>query len=262
MVSDISRNIGPNLGLHHIAVAAALMIACSRVASAQSVAVAGRAHVSGDSSRAVAGAEVVLLPTLRTVRTDTAGRFRFSDVPPGTYTVQVRRIGFDVGMSRVEVDHADAWVDVTLFVAPQALGQVTIAGRQVLFPARYAEAYARMERGTGWYFTHELIDSLKAYDIESLLPLVPGVHVGRGISFARCTTGAVLGSTAHVQIYLDGTRLTNYTGTAGTDRGMGEALKALPPMSAVQLVEVYQGVTRIPGEYLDDACAVILVWTR
>jgi hypothetical protein len=218
------------------------MMACVHAASAQSVTVAGRAHASGDSSRAVAGAEVALLPTLRTTRTDTAGRFRFNDVASGTYTVRVRRIGFDVGMSRVEVGHADAWVDVTLLVAPQALGQVTIAGRQVLFPARYAEAYARMERGTGWYFTHELIDSLKAYDIKSLLPQIPGVQANnRGdITFARCTTGAVLGSPAHVQIYLDGTRVTNYaTGAPSAGGGMDNALRELPP-----------------------ACAVILIWTR
>jgi hypothetical protein len=247
--------------VRHFAAWAALMIACGHAASAQSVTVSGRAHASGDSARAVAGAEVALLPTLRVTRTDTAGRFRFNDVSAGTYTVRVRRIGFDVGMSRVEVGHADAWVDVTLLVAPQALGQVTIAGRKVLFPARYAEAYARMERGTGSYFTHELIDSLKAYDITSLLPLVPGVHVGRTIEFARCTTGAVLGYIPHVQVYLDGTRLTNYTGVLA-DGGMEAAFKALPPMSAIELIEVYPGVATIPGEYLDDACAVILVWTR
>jgi len=27
-------------------------------------------------------------------------------------------------------------------------------------------------------------------------------------------------------------------------------------------MEVYSGVARIPGEYLDDACAVILIWRK
>lgn len=249
-------------GPQRMVFSAGLLALFGQDAFAQSVTVTGRAHVSGDSLRAVPDAEVTLLPTLRTVHTDTAGRFRFGEVAPGNYTVRVRRIGFDVTLSRIEVGHADTSIDVAMLVAPQALGQVTIRGHRIVFPARYADAYARMERGTGWYFTHELIDSLQAYDIKSFLPQVPGVDVNnRGdLTFARCTTGAVLGSTAHVQIYLDGTRLTNYT--TGTSGGMDEALKALPPMSAVQLVEVYQGVARIPAEYLDDACAVILVWTR
>ncbi|HVZ47542.1 MAG TPA: carboxypeptidase-like regulatory domain-containing protein, partial [Gemmatimonadaceae bacterium] len=185
---------------------AAMLVALGRAAHAQPAIVEGRAHVSGDSARVVAGAEVALLPTLRTQYTDSAGHFRFGDVAPGTYTVRVRRIGFDVAMSRVEADHADVSVDIAMLVAPQALGQVTIRGKRVLFPARYAEAYTRVEQGKGWYFTHDLLDSLKAYDLTSILPLVPGVHVGRRIEFARCTTGAVLGSLPHVQVYLDGTR--------------------------------------------------------
>jgi hypothetical protein len=27
-------------------------------------------------------------------------------------------------------------------------------------------------------------------------------------------------------------------------------------------MEVYTGIARIPGEYLEDACAVIAIWTK
>ena len=61
-------------------------------------------------------------------------------------------------------------------------------------------------------------------------------------------------------MYVDGVRATNYT-IPGNVIDPVTALKNIV-VSSVQLVEVYTGVSSIPADYLDDACAVILVWTK
>src|SRR5450755_3165061 len=73
---------------------------------AQSAKIIGRAHAQGDSARAIAGAEVTLLPAVRESVSDTSGirrtltesdgSFRFAGLADGVYQLRVRRLGFDV----------------------------------------------------------------------------------------------------------------------------------------------------------------------
>ena len=72
--------------------------------SAQSGILSGRVYVSGDSLRPVVGAEIVLQPGFRTVRSDSGGRFHFTSVESGSYTIRARRVGFEVATLDVTVD--------------------------------------------------------------------------------------------------------------------------------------------------------------
>lgn len=230
--------------------------------SAQSTILNGRVYVSGDTSRAVVGAEIVLQPGLRTVRSDSGGRFHFTLVESGSYTIRARRVGFEVAALDVTVDaQHPREVLVAMRTGAHVLSEITVAGHKVMFPARYASAYARVARGHGVYFTREAIDSLQPWDVMSLLPRIAGVRVNdRTVKFTRCQSGAVLGTEAPVHVYVDGVRATNYA-IPGNVIDPITALKYIA-ISSVQLVEVYTGVSSIPAEYLDDACAVILVWTK
>lgn len=230
--------------------------------SAQSTSLSGRVYVSGDTSRPVVGAELALLPGFRTVRSDSGGKFRFTAVESGSYTIRARRVGFEVSTLDVTIDalHPGA-ILIAMRTGAHVLSEITVAGRQVMFPARYASAYARVAQGHGVYFTRELIDSLQPWDVLSLMSRIAGVRINdRTVKFTRCQSGAVLGTEAPVQVYVDGVRATNYT-IPGNVRDPVTALKYIV-ISSVQLVEVYTGVSNIPAEYLDDACAVILVWTK
>lgn len=242
----------------------ALLAVCGAGASAQTATgtIRGRIHVSGSTSSPVADAEVTLAPGDMSTRTDSAGLFRFLGVPDGSHAIRARRIGFDAATVTVTVaSERETVIDIPINPGAQPLAEVTVSGSKVMVPARLAEPYKRMAVGNGWFFSRASIDSLSPYDIKSLLPRIPGVRVNdRGVQFARCTTGAVLGSEANVQVYVDGTRLTNYTSSNAGLR-LNEALRTVP-MASIQLIEVYQGISRIPADYLDDACAVILIWTR
>ena len=62
--------------------------------------------------------------------------------------------------------------------------------------------------------------------------------------------------TARVQVFIDGRRASL------TDAdGVTQLLQSIP-VSTVQLMEVYNGVARIPGEFVNDACAVVVIWTK
>ena len=90
---------------------------------------------------------------------------------------------------------------------------------------------------------------------------VPMVQVNdRGITFQKCQAGLPSPGSgmqaAHAQVFVDNRRAS----LTGAD-GVRQLLESIP-VSTVQLVEVYNGVSRIPGEFVNDACAVIVIWTR
>ncbi len=231
---------------------------------AQSVRIAGQVHVAGDTARVVADAELRLLPTLRTLRSDSAGRFVFGNVAPGTYTLRARRVGFEVSTQDVKVDVGERGivaVVIPMRTGARVLAEIKISGERVLYPARLAEPYQRVARGRGAFFTRELIDSLQPWDTFSLLGLVPGVRVSdRAVGIARCANhGASPGMPGNLHVYLDGVRQTNYSGEL---RNTASDILRDVVISSVQLVEVHTSISTVPPEYASDACAVILVWSR
>ena len=169
-----------------------------------------------------------------------------------------------VAAARTAVGQADTTrkTDTTAATAkPADLPTVMVSGRRVVVPSRYEDAYRRAAAGRGYYFTREEIDATNPLDLDALMLRVPSVQVSdRGVSFAKCQAGLPspgnLMQKAHVQVYIDNRRVTI------TDNdGVREVLQSVP-VSTVQLMEVYNGVSRIPGEFVNDACAVIVIWTR
>jgi hypothetical protein len=66
----------------------------------------GRAIVS-DSKHAIPGASVTLLADpQRKATTDSLGTFTFTDVPPGTYVLRTRRIGYRTRTDTLHLAHA------------------------------------------------------------------------------------------------------------------------------------------------------------
>ena len=227
----------------------------AQAAQAQTAKIVGIVHVAGDSVRRLRDVDVTLDPTDRQTRTDSLGTFRFSGVAAGEYRVRVRRIGFEaVVMKVVAVTDREVAVNVAMVSSARAIATMTISGKRIDYPVRLTDAYTRMRRSTGYFITREQIDSQFPLDVNALLMRTPGIRVtgNGGFEFARCNTGR------NIHVWVDGTRWTNYNGfrvDAPT------AVRDIPP-SSFQLMEVYSGVARIPGEYLDDACAVILIWRK
>lgn len=143
----------------------------------------------------------------------------------------------------------------------QTLPTIVVAGRTVSVPPRFGAAYKRAAAGRGYYFTREEIEATNPRDLEALMLRVPTVQINdRGVTFAKCQAGLPSpdgpGQSARVQVFVDDRRASLTDGDQ-----VRQMLQSISP-SSVQLMEVYTGVSRIPGEFVNDACAVIVIWTK
>jgi hypothetical protein len=241
----------------------------------------GRVTEAGDTV-GVPGAQVELVETGTLRWADKHGEFRFFGVPRGTYQLRVRLLGYQPWLAAVVLEEGGVYDrNIELRRVAFALTEVRIEGRAVKVPARFEEAYRRGARGFGTLIDRAEIERLNPVEVKSLFYRIPGVMVSdRGINFQRCESGLdglspaggpAKQSAAKVQVYIDGIRMTRpgplptvNPGKFGSpvDEGDAEHVLRLVPPTAIQVIEVYRGVSQIPAEFLDDACAVIAIWTK
>lgn len=87
-----------------------------------------RGRVTADDGRALSGAQVILEGTTRGTLTNPQGQYLLVNVPAGSYTVQVRQIGYSVGEAQVSVAAgAAATRDFTLTQEAVTIDQVVVS---------------------------------------------------------------------------------------------------------------------------------------
>jgi hypothetical protein len=228
----------------------------------------GRIGQVGDSTVTVVGANIELAGTSLRRTTNSTGRFLLTDVPPGSYELRIQAVGYQPHAVRVDLAAGQSLDQkIELSRLPNALTEVKIDGKMVKVPARYENVFRRAARGIGSFFTSADIERMDVYDIKSILGRVPTVTVSDGgVRFQRCQAGmpspggsaaATSAQIPRVQVYVDGMRLTH----GGDPEEVGSILSGVRP-SQVEIMEVYTGVARIPGEFNNDACAVIAIWRK
>ncbi|MCR4341977.1 MAG: carboxypeptidase regulatory-like domain-containing protein [Gemmatimonadaceae bacterium] len=237
--------------------------------SAAVAALAPSASIEGvllADAKPLAGAEVALTATGHSVRSDSAGRFRFPAVPPGFVHVRARALGFAFAdtILTVEKDRRHSIALTLVPVAPTLETVVVEAALPFGKPARYAgtskfdEFYERRARGRGTFFTLEDVRRAERSRVIDLLGAVPGITVFSPggvptIRVARCGANARSGQddARWLAVFINGQRVGN-----GLD-----ILSGLHP-SGIEAMEVYRGASQLPIEAMGDACAAIFVWTR
>jgi len=186
----------------------------------------------------------------------------FRGVPQGSYRLRVRRIGYYPFADSIHVTPADT-AERRFLIAEllTRLPQVTVMGRRVDVPRRFEEPYRRATRAWGYFFTREEIELLNPLDLRTLLNRIPGVRMNDWqIAFQRCQGGIGPYNPPKIQVWIDGYRLTGRLSGQPAEEAY-ELLRSVSP-SSVQIMEVYTGVANIPAEFLDDACAVVVIWTK
>lgn len=221
-----------------------------------------RGQVTDSLGLPVSLATVLLLGTTHSATTDSMGLFRFAALPPKPYSVLVRAIGWKPLIFELIVGQGEEWIGrIGLEPAPVMLPEVRVTGRPTK-PAKYASTsrfddfYRRRALGFGHFLTRDQIDAAVAAGAGRVGSLVermniPGVRSGAGLSFERCKGGG-----AKVGVWIDGAKVPN----AGTRR-MPD-LESLINVRDIEAIEVYRGVAQIPGEFLDDSCAAVAIWTK
>jgi hypothetical protein len=197
--------------------------------------------------------------------TDSAGRFFFPRVLLGQQTVSVRRVGYRESEITITFRAGDSlFRRVALEPLPVRFTDVKIGESVHHVPAPFVAPYQRAARGVGHFFIADDIGRLNPSNVAALLNRVQGVTVNdRGVTFQRCQAGipspGIPGGgspNGKVQLWIDGYRVTGRT-----SQSLVELLANVPP-SAIEIIEVYPSISQIPADFLEDACAVIAIWTR
>ena len=226
----------------------------------------------------LAAAKVSLDSSGLELKSDSNGAFRFAGLAFGSHVVHVMLLGYQPASAVVTVTGPrPAWVTLRLQSPAQVMPEVEVLGHQVLDLPRFTQAIQRANRNNGAVFTAAEIARENPLETKMLLERLPGVHVNdRGITFSRCQDSGMLprptyggggGASAsfetsdtrrpRTQVYVDGLRLTR--DEKGEDAN--QVLKTVNPRS-IAVMEVYTGIARIPGEFSEDACAVVAIWTK
>lgn len=201
--------------------------------------------------------------------TDPDGRFSFAQIQPGSHQISLHRLGYEpLNVTLVLEPETNIRQEFALRPIPAVLQKVVIRGKEVVVPGSLQEAYKRAADGKGAYFFKEDIDLLQPSDVKSLFARLPGVRVtDTDVYFQKCQSlliGSIFGAdktSPKVQVWVDGVKVSAVSYAEGPGETVATILRTIPP-SAVQLIEVYTGVARLPAEFLDDACAVIVIWTK
>ena len=213
------------------------------------------AGVVRDSSGAgIGGAEINIAGTALRAHTNAHGEFRLTNVPAGTVTVGVRRLGFIPAVASIVIGVNEAAV-MTVVVAPlaQSLATVIVNGdRRFEDHGRLAGFYQRRARSSGGHFiTRDQIDQRNPSQVTDLFRNVPGARI---YSSTFNNVVRFRGMRCAPLVWLDG-----FPATAGEFD-----LDALNPY-IIEAIEVYLGVATVPPEFRwvrgGGSCGAIVIWT-
>jgi TonB family protein len=238
-----------------IGLAAALVVAPVALCAQDAI---PRGTVSGvvrdSSGGGIGGAEVSVAGTGLRTHTNSQGEFRLTNVPAGSVTVGVRRLGFVPAVTTIVIGANEA-AAVSVVVAPlaQALATVIVRGdRRFADYGRLAGFYQRRSRSSGGHFiTRDQIDQRNPGQLTDLFRNVPGARI-HSSTFSNVVR--FRGMRCAPLVWLDG-----FPATAGEFD-----LDALDPY-IIEGIEVYLGVATVPPEFRwvrgGGSCGAIVIWT-
>jgi hypothetical protein len=248
-------------------------LAAAPNAQAQARSVVLARVTDGESGRPLADAQLRLANTAFTSRSDSAGDARLARVPAGSYTVEVRRVGYEPAEVGVTLSGADTLaLDIVLERAASTLEAVTVTGERSANGLEQFEA--RRARGFGQFIGPTTLAAEGSRDLGDVLAgRLRGVRVvtGRdGVSryfvSQQTTDGALRGGASAgsasgrdaerkppgacvMHVYLDGIFIVD------------QDVSFLDTRS-IAAVEAYGSVAPPEFRRAGSRCGVILLWSR
>ena len=199
-----------------------------------------------ETGQFLSGVQVSLRSVANSATTDSMGQARLYGVRPGTYTVEARRLGYQILTAPVMVGGTDS-IEVVMLMrqAAQHLEAVKVSA-----PYNMREFEARRAKGVGQFITQTQIDSVPGASLDALLQThMRGVTVtgdaGNGVHVmgARAYLDHALSgppSPCWPMIFLDGVLLTQDT--------KGGADISIISTSELAGVEYYEP-SEVPAQY-------------
>ena len=181
------------------------------------------------------------------------GKYQLRQVPPGDLRVIARRLGYLPDAADVTLKAGDSLtIDFDLAAAAQMLPLTVITDHSPVplkyrYTTRFDAFFARRATApNGRFFDRDDLNRLggPAHALYTIAGVKGLEYMGNlSVIFSRCpkSAGPVL--------ILDGI-LTSFS-----------ALRSIP-MSSIELMEVYRGVSEMPIEARGDGCGALVVYTR
>ncbi|MDF1506246.1 carboxypeptidase regulatory-like domain-containing protein [Roseisolibacter sp. H3M3-2] len=278
-----------------------LLAAAPAAARAQATGtLAGVVAVAGADALSPAGlpvptASVTIAGSQRVAPADSARRFAFAAVTPGTHRLVVRGVGFEPLEVTARVGGGDTtWLRVGLRPAAPQLAKVTV--REAAGSGNAAFDARRAAGGRGRFIGPEELQRNQGRQVSEMLSTVPGVRLvpqpdgGVAVSSRRGQTSVNADTQCYLAVYVDGMRVFEPTvaeGTTVSPNGTVTVTGGSPPsvnkgavggrppgqeppnvnvtdLAQLGGIEVYAGPGSLPGELAGtgNACGAVLFWTR
>ena len=248
--------------------------------------ITGRVVASDSGRPAVQGADVSIRRLGKSAVSDSSGRFRLKDVPPGQHVVVVRVIGFRAESSTVTIDFDEvvSWDVALTRAAGTVLPERIVEGVAERPPAKLVEFAERQKMGTGHFITRDQLVKAEGgmRRTGDIISLVPGVTVKRGSNKIWIASGRAVGTgcafcsmsaaaldradfaagarpACFMDVYLDGAMVFD---SRHPGNGLFDVNTIQPEM--ISGIEVYTSAAQIPAKYnrTGSGCGVLLIWTR
>jgi hypothetical protein len=217
------------------------------------------------SERAIGEVRITLEPGELVAQTDAGGRFAFTAIPFGRYTMRFTRIGYVERTASLTVGRGDP-VDLTVRVASEP---VTLEPIEVVVRSPALERVGFFDRRSfgpqGAFFTEADIERLKPTQVSDLLRNAPSTIIvdrepgSQMVRFNRqqgFRTGPYGMPGCEPAVFLDGMLIQDNTGEPRI-----RDINSRVPLAHVAAVEVYVGANT-PLEYKRNDCGALVFWTK
>ncbi len=226
--------------------------------------------VDEDRAAPLEGVDIVVLELDRQATTGPEGAFQLSFVPPGTYRVLARRLGYQpLDTVLVVSEGRDLRVVVGLRRLPTVLPELSVEAPAMALSPNMTGFAERQRTTFGRHFTRDDLDRVNFSTLADLLrgiPRVTVILVGSEAAAASSTRTSIEGpryerpwpSACYMQIVFDGASV--WAPGRGTGRPYNVNQHSI---RWLQGVEVYTGAdTPIMFGGTGSACGTIVLWTR
>jgi hypothetical protein len=225
-----------------------------------------RGTVTRDSSRIPIEGVEVTMEGVGTVRASGIGRFAFTSVAPGLYTVRIRHVGYQPIEGSVRIVQGET-KDLVFAIWPVTTNLPGVEVRANAAPLNIGmvDFERRRAQGLGKFLTPIDFEGRDNATLADVFGSTPGLIMdrlsnGRAVAASRRSTyTSFRPSKCYMQVFVDGLRIW---------RPHSDQLNEPPNLnefsvSQIAGVEIYLGAAETPVEFggTSASCGTIVIWT-